>query len=265
MLKVYGGAERSPKIAFVSGRHGTDVNSQFVLMRLNGFLRQLEAGRDDGPRLSDGVLVLNAGGGLLLPDWRTSIARCYYRIELSVADDSLETSPQVVLCQPFAEERATACLCGLNIIFEKSAPLVADSTLGQVGAQGGENFLIELGQKGVFNAQYCERVFHALVSMMYRLGLIAGIELAEVDESLHFFEERQSCPIVSDRAGFFVPVVGVGQWIQAGAVLGRVYDYVDDTRILEIKSPVTGMLAALRRNPNVCAGDKLTTILARDS
>ena len=109
-LRIFHGTEKGPVIAFLSGSRADDVNTQFILMRLCNFLHKLTSSSEGPRQLIQGVAVLNGADQTLDEHSRSVIADCYYRIELSAPAWPLEKAPQVLISQPYAEERATACL-----------------------------------------------------------------------------------------------------------------------------------------------------------
>ena len=55
-------------------------------------------------------------------------------------------------------------------------------------------------------------------------------------------------------------LVGFGRWVQAGDVLGFVYDGFDGELRAEIRTPVAGLLSGMRRQPLLCEGDLLARV-----
>ena len=90
------------------------------------------------------------------------------------------------------------------------------------------------------------------------------MRLAEPEEDVQVFGVRQSFPLISDHAGWFVSRLEVGQWLQAGDAVGYVYDGFDGDLRAEIHTPVSGLVAGIRRQPLLCEGDLVARLLTRD-
>ena len=91
-------------------------------------------------------------------------------------------------------------------------------------ARGGRSLVIQVGQAGSLQQEHCERLFRALIDLLEQLGLVVGLRLAEPENDVHFFGPRQTFPLIGEHAGWFVSRLEVGQWLQAGDLIGYVYD-----------------------------------------
>lgn len=80
---------------------------------------------------------------------------------------------------------------------------------------------------------------------------------------MHFFGPRQTYSLMSESAGWFVSRLEVGQWPQAGDLVGFVYDGFEGKPRGEIRTPVPGLLGGLRRHPLLCEGDLVARLLTR--
>ena len=284
---------RSPRVALVAGLHGNELNGVFVLSRLAAFLRSLQNdAADQGPELVDRVLVVpvinvlgfnarsrnwpfgdldlnrqfpgDAAGeiGSRIADAVLGLTRsAYYRVDIHSSNLDIEEMPQVRLYDPNDDERATSCLFGTPAVVERPVSSLFTTTLAHAWqAAGGENFVLQAGQAGGLQTQHCETLFRALVAFLERIGVTRGVELAEEEEDLHFFGLRQSFSLISEHAGFFASRLEVGRWVQPGDVIGRVYDGFSGSVQAEVRSPVAGLVTALRRQPLMCEGDLVARV-----
>jgi hypothetical protein len=143
---------------------------------------------------------------------------------------------------------------------------VYTTTLGHAWrTAGGENFVIQAGRAGDLQLPHCERLFRALMAFLHHTGLVRGIELAAEDQDTHFFRDDQTLPLVSDHAGLFVSHVQVGAWLQAGGLIGEVYDGFSGERRAEVRAPAAGMLSGIRRQPLLYEGDLIARLQTRSS
>lgn len=278
-----GPRERTPRLALVADIHDQDVNGMFVLSRLAAFLRDVEAGERRGLRLRERVLIVPTVGanadGQEVNARRIGWARwavteavvaltriAYYRVEIHPASLDVEEMPQLRLYAPNDDERASACLFGLPAVIER--PLEPTDTPGLMRIwrlHSGENFSIHAGQTGSLQTAHCETLFRALVAFLDRTGIVSGLRLADDEENLRYFGLRQTFVVLAEQSGIFSSRQEVGRWVKAGEDLGRVYDGFTGGERARVMAPVAGLLASLRRQPLLQAGDLVARILMPES
>ena len=285
----------APRLALVAGIHGDEINGVFVLSRLAHFLNGVVAGHHPGQSLRARVLIVPAVNVLGVntrsrrwPFDGTDINRMFpgydagettqrvahavlqltcsahYRIDVHSSNLDFEELPQLRLYAPSENERATAQLFGLPAVIERPMNTIFTSTIGHAWrAYPGQSFVIQAGQAGVLQPSHCDRLFRALVAFLSRTDTLAGVTLSDEDEEVNYFGERHTFPVISDHAGVFLSLLNVGRWLQAGDVLGQVYDGFDGTLRHEIKAPVSGLLSGMRRQPLLFQGDLIARIQTR--
>jgi predicted deacylase len=186
----------------------------------------------------------------------------YYRVDIHQAGLDVEEMPQVRLYAPSDDERATACLFGLPAVIERPLePSTGSDLVRAWRQQGGENFSIYVGQSGSLQTQHCETLFKALLSFLDRTGVVSGLQPDTEDDELRYFDQRQFFVVLSKQSGIFSSNLKIGQWVRAGAELGRIYDSFTGSGSTRLIAPVTGLLASLRRQPLMCKGELLARIL----
>jgi len=72
---------------------------------------------------------------------------------------------------------------------------------------------------------------------------------------------NQSFALLAEHAGLFVTRLEVGRWIQAGSVVGHVYDAFSGEIRAEVRTPVSGLVSSVRRQPLLIEGDLMIRIL----
>jgi uncharacterized protein len=287
------GGEGSPKVALVGGLRGGDLNAVFVLGRLAGYLGALARGEQRG-RLTGRILVVPAVNVAGLHRRReawplddTDIDRmfpgaehgettqriayavldltksAYYRLQVGNGSPDLEAVPQVRLVEPHDDERSTACQFGLPVVEAVADPDHGASLYAAWHPWGGERFVLQAGMAGSFQLRHCERLFQAIVAFLHRTGVVEDVTLAEEDDTLHYFGTGQGFEIAAECAGLFVSALDVGRWVQAGETLGHIFDGFRGELRAEVRTPVSGLVSALRRQPPVFQGDTLARIHAR--
>jgi predicted deacylase len=287
----------APRVALVAGIHGDELNGVFVLARLAAFLKSVCEGQQPGQHLCERVVVIPAVNVLGVntrsrrwPFDSTDINRmfpgyaggettqriahavlertrpAYFRIDIHSSNLDFEELPQVRLYEPNDSERRHAREFGLTAVVERRMNTVFTSTIGHAWREcGGENFVIQAGQAGVLQPGHCERLFRALVTFLHRNGILQGAPLSHDDEDVHYFGLQQTFPLISESAGFFVSRLGVGHWLQAGDLIGQVYDGFHGDLRLDVKAPIGGLLSGIRRQPLLFEGDLIARIQSRHS
>ncbi len=292
-----GDADVAPTLALVAGIHGDELNGVFVLSRLAHFLAGVAAGAQPGQRLVRRVIIVPAVNVLGVntrnrrwPFDGTDINRMFpgynagettqriahavleltrpahYRVDIHSSNLDFEELPQVRLYEPTDGERGTARLFGLPAVIERPMNTIFTSTLGHAWrAWDGQNFVIQAGQAGVVQPAHCDRLFRALVAFLWRTGILSGIALADEDEEAQYFGIGHTMPLISEHAGLFISRLDVGRWVQAGDIIGQVYDGFAGELRHEIKTPVAGLLSGIRRQPLLFEGDLLARIQTRQA
>jgi predicted deacylase len=291
----FGPPTQRPKLALVAGLHGNELNGIFVLSRLAEFLRRVADGLQPGQELTGRIVVVPAVNVLGVntrsrrwPFDKTDINRMFpgydlgettqriahavfqvtrgahYRVDVHSSNADFEEVPQIRLYEPSEDERASAMLFGLPAVIERTTDNVFTSTLGYAWhACGGENFVIQAGRAGDLQLPHCERLFRSLVAFLHHTGIVTGLQLAAEDQDAHYFPLGQTAPLISEHAGLFVSHVSVGAWLQAGDLIGHVYDAFLGERRAEIRAPVAGLLSGIRRQPLLYEGDLIARLQTR--
>jgi hypothetical protein len=281
----------------VAGLHGNELNGVFVLARLANFLQQIEAGDRPGTRLLGRVRIIPAVNVLglntrhrLWPFDGTDVNRMFpgydagettqriahavlaatapadWRIDVHSSNADFEELPQVRLYDPSEDERRVARWLGLPAVIERPVSPAVSATLAHAWKlRGSGSLVIQAGQAGSLQQEHCERIFRALIDLLEELGVVIGIRLAEPESDVHFFGARQTFPLIAEQAGWFVSRLEVGQWLQAGDLVGYVYDGFEGRLRAELRTPLSGLLGGLRRQPLLCEGDLVARILTRQS
>jgi hypothetical protein len=284
------------KLALVGGLHGNELNGVFVLARLANFLQQIAAGEREGTALLGRVRILPAVNVLglntrsrLWPFDGSDLNRMFpgydagettqriahavlaatepaeWRVDIHSSNSDFEELPQVRLYDPSDEERRVARWTGLPAIIERPiTPSVSATLAYSWKARGGRSLVIQAGQAGSLQQEHCERLFRSLVDLLEELGLVVGLRLAEPESDVHSFGPRQIFPVIGEHAGWFVSRLEVGQWLQAGDLIGYVYDGFEGSLRAELRAPVAGLLAGIRRQPLLCEGDLVARLLSRE-
>ena len=292
------GEEHSPpRIALVAGLHGNELNGVFVLSRLAAFLQGVTEGQHPILRLRERVIIpaVNILGlNTLDRHWpfdNTDINRmfpgydagettqriahavlevtrlAYYRVDLRSASLDFEELPQVRLYDPTEDEQAIARLFSLPAVIERPTSAIFTATIGHAWkAYGGANFVLRAGYAGNLQLPHCEQLFHALVVFLRRTSILEGaLAVEESEEDVHYFGVEQTARLVAYTSGLFISSLEVGRWLQASDLIGHVYDGFDGQLRAELKTPVSGLLSGIRRQPLLFEGDLIASIQTRQA
>jgi len=287
-----GDAQQDFAVALVAGVHGNELNGVFVLARLADYLHEVERGVFPGIRLEKRVLIVPAVNVLglntrmrLWPFDRTDLNRMFpgyelgettqriaaavlkatqgaaIRIDIHTGNQDFEELPHVRLYEPSETERAQAADFGLSALVESPIEKVLTVSLIQAWKSlGGTNFVLRAGQGGNVQLTHCERLFQSLLDFLHHRGILSGKDWSEAEEDQHYFGSKQNFRVITEQAGFFVSKLEVGQWLQAGDLIGYLYDGFTGKARGEVHAPVAGLLLGLRRQPLVFEGDQIARL-----
>ena len=281
-------------LAMVAGIHGDELNGVFILSRLADYLAGVVAGRYPGVELMKRVFIVPAvnvlGLNLRMRLWpfdKTDINRmfpgydqgettqriaasvlkathsAFYRIDVHSSNLDIEEMPHLRLYDPTESERLSAERFGLPILSNRIDAVLSVSLVRAWKDFPGENFVLRGGKAGELQLDHCEKLFHALLLFLFSVGILAGEKRLESEEESPVFTQEQNFRLISDQAGFFVSKMDVGRWVQAGDLLGVLYDGYTGKVRSEIHAPRAGLLLALRRQPLVFQGDLIARLLVR--
>jgi len=282
-------------LALVAGIHGNELNGVFILSRLADYLHGVAAQRYPGVKLHHRVLIVPAvnvlGLNLRMRLWpfdKTDINRmfpgfdlgettqriaaavlkatreAFYRIDFHSSNLEIEEMPHLRIYDASEGERARAESFGLTILENPIDAVLTVSLIHAWKQYSGENFVLRGGNAGELQLEHCERLFHALLQFLHSVKILSGGNPPSIEEETHQFGAGQNFRLISDQAGFFVSKLKVGHWVQAGDLLGVLYDGYKGTVREEIRAPKNGLLLGLRRQPLVFQGDLVARLLIRN-
>ena len=158
-----------------------------------------------------------------------------------------------------------AHLFGLPAVVERRTNTIFTTTIGHAWkTYGGANFVLRAGYAGNLQLPHCERLFHALVVFLQRTNILHGVPASqEPEDDVHYFGVDQTARLVADTSGLFISNLEVGRWVQAGDRIGHVYDGFDGALRAEVKTPVSGLLSGIRRQPLLFEGDLIARVQTR--
>jgi len=278
--------------AFVAGLHGDEINGIFILSRLADFLSCVKEKKYPDLKLIKRVLIIPAvnvlGVNLRTRTWpfdKTDINRMFpgstigetteriayavleatkradYRIDVHTASADFEEIPQVRLHGPRDAERETARLFGLPAIMERSlSPVFTTTLMSSWKVWPGQSFVLRVGRAGTVQLDHCQRVFRSLVVFLGKIGVLEGVQIAQEEEEICWFDKASAFRVLAEKAGTFVSDSQVGRWVRPGQELGYIYDSFNGNVIEKVVSPVAGLLTGIRRHPLLFEGDLILRV-----
>lgn len=270
-LGILEGARTGPTLAVISGIHATEYVSQDGAMQFWEWLNPEEIagtvlvvlGADvtamfahhmwtnpvDGkglgtvfPGKSDGTLTEVIAHTL----WEKVITRADAVIDCHGGEYSEDMAPYLITAtngDPDLDARTVGLALALGIPFVEVVDAVRSwwgrgNLRGETVLSGRPAMVMEIGQRGERDPKLINAVFVSLQNALKYLGMLDGepVRWAGVPVRL-----ERGIILKAGSDGLYEPDVVVGQWIEKGAIFGRVRDF-DGTLLEEIRAPEAGVV-----------------------
>ncbi|TWB87254.1 hypothetical protein FBZ93_12235 [Bradyrhizobium macuxiense] len=271
-----------PSVLLMAGNHGNEYEGQVILMNLIRSLRHedvrgrllilpganapaVRADRRNSP-LDDGNLNRqfpgdpDGGPTSMIAHFIESelLPRVNYAFDLHSGSLSTEYLPCAVVAQPSDPDRLDAVVSLLRVFGMPTGMVIDHSTGGDralIGAcrrQGVQHLSTELGGGGWVNASAVEMAEHGLARLLHHIGTTIR-PLTDRSPSECRVVHRVPTPdyIYADTSerGLFEPLVGLGDDVVAGQLVGRIHFTTSPWREPERVVVKTGGIVLTRRIP----------------
>jgi hypothetical protein len=195
---------------------------------------------------------------------REVVDRCDYLIDLHGGDLDENLRPYSYWSRTGSEKqdatsRAMALAFGLDHIIiavdrprDPNASRYLETT---ASTRGKPSITVEAGRAGLVEQADVEALANGCLSVMRYLKILPGT----VTPVEHPVWIERVATLTSDHSGIFYPKVERGDYVEAGAKLGYVTDYLGRT-ILEPRSPATGVVLFVAALPSMKKGDTIANI-----
>jgi predicted deacylase len=286
---VVNGARPGPVLAIVSGAHGTEYASIIAVERL---IQRLE------PRAISGTVILVPLVNVpsfeqkiahVNPVDGKSMNRFYpgkadgtqtERASLAITREVVERSDHLIdlhggdldeSLRPYsywtktgndkqdAISREMLLAFGLDTIIISADrprdPAASRYLENTASTRGKPSITAEAGHAGTVEPADVQALVDGCVSVMRYLKMMDGA--ASMVEAPVWIE--RVAPIASDATGIFYPLVTRGSYVQKGARVGYVTDYLGRT-IFEAKAPDSGVVLFIRAVPSMTKGETIANI-----
>jgi predicted deacylase len=288
-VAVFHGPWPGPVLALVAGAHGTEYASIIALEKLIGRIDPTELSGTlivvplvnipsfeqkvphvnpvDGksmnrfyPGRAEGTQTERAAHAIT----REVVDRCDYLIDLHGGDLDENLRPYSYWSRTGNEKqdavsRAMVLAFGLDHIIiagdrpkDPNASRYLETT---ATTRGKPSITVEAGRAGLVEPADVEALANGCLSVMRYLKILPGA----VTPVEHPVWIERVATLSSDHAGIFYPKVERGDYVEAGAKIGYVTDYLGRT-ILEPRSPATGVILFVAALPSMKKGDTIANI-----
>ncbi|GEM_PF-366995 len=292
-FSTWEGKERYDSISIVTGLQGSEVNGAYVALKLANFFSDIEAGNTKNYRLLGKVQIIPVVNFLAFEEGKRNWA--FDELDLNFAfpgNPNGEVSEKI--CQEILKitmdatyavvlESANACYLDFPHvnIWSSDRKLKKAANSLQLGAvricEESPQFQTQLvrfwmdreiyalnvsfGKLNSLNLPFCKSVIEGLISMTIHLGILESFKEPKKKTETPFFSSGDQTGVLANESGFFVPEIGVGEFIEKGQVIGRIFEVQTGKIIEEALAPESGLLLKIRDYPTVYQNEVLAEIL----
>jgi hypothetical protein len=291
---AFGAEAGRPRVAFVSGLHGEELNGPVALALLNQFLEQVVRGTATEYRLKGRVLILpvvntfgyNAAGrawpfdqtdvnrmfpGYVRGETTQRIAAaveaacegCDFAVDLHSSNEKVLEVPQVRVYGADAATVERARSFGLDFVWSRRVtPSVRAQFSWALAQRGAGAFVVQAGVARQVDLEACRQVMQALVRFLCASGTLEGPSEPPRSARPWVFDNAQVAFVYGTRAGLFLPQVKPGARVAEGTTLGTVIGVLEGEVRERVRSPCLGTVISLRNYPVVYEGELLARVAA---
>jgi uncharacterized protein len=288
-VAVVNGAKPGPVLAIVSGAHGTEYASIIAVERL---IRELDPATVRGtvilvplvnvPSFEQKIAHVNPVDGKSMNRYYPGKADGTQteRASLALTRDVVEKSDHLIdlhggdldeSLRPYsywtktgnagqdAISREMLLAFGLDTIIisadRPKDPAASRYLENTASTRGKPSITAEAGHAGTVEHEDVQALVDGCLNVMRYLQMLDGAP--KTVEAPVWIERVET--IASDATGIFYPLVKRGTYVQKGARVGYVTDYLGRT-ILEAKAPESGVVLFIRAVPSMTKGETIANI-----
>lgn len=289
---VFPAQSNKPRVSFVSGLHGDELEGLYICHRLTQYLKELEATHPDaihgeiniypavdpqalenstrlwpffsldinrtfGPGQSPSLAVETSQ--TLLDDLKLSSDIV---IDFHSSNLHLMELPQIRIIKDFEKKLLPlAKKSNVDLIWVHPNADIFESTLGfNLNRTKIPTLVIETGICHRIHPERGDQIFDGMLNLLNYTGTL-NIPLP----TENIKEPKQVQPdhvamVQASHSGLFINQVKIGQILEKGENLGKLIDPVTGNVLEEIKTPCSGLLFTLREHPLTHKGSPLVRI-----
>ncbi|MCC6587692.1 MAG: succinylglutamate desuccinylase/aspartoacylase family protein [Bryobacterales bacterium] len=164
-----------------------------------------------------------------------------------------------------AETAKVARLFDPPFVFIYAGTMASGLLTDEAEAEGKVTIGAELGGGETTDRQGVRHGYEGMINVLRNYGLVAGapqrIRSQSAADPILVKADQLQYYVPCPRDGVWEPNVDLGDWVEAGAVLGRLHDFSNHaTRPLEIEAPRAGYVAMMHLSARPVKGQTLFVV-----
>ena len=280
-----------PRVSFVAGLHGDELEGLYICHKLIRYLKDLELSNPEAiqgqiniypavnPQALENATRLwpffsldvnrTFGSGqidslavetsqILLEDLKSSSEIV---IDFHSSNLQLMELPQIRIIKDFEKKLLPlAKKCNVDLIWiHPNAEIFASTLAFNLNNAKTPALVIETGICHRIHPNAGDQIFNGMLNLLHETGTL-NIKLDPVKEP-KLVQSDQVKMVQAYHSGLFIKQVEVGKFLEEGERLGKLIDPIEGSVLKEIVSPCSGLLFTLREHPLAHKGSPLARIV----
>ncbi|QPJ62283.1 MAG: succinylglutamate desuccinylase [Candidatus Nitronauta litoralis] len=283
----------TPRLAFITGLHGDELEGLYVGHRLLNFLEQIETNNPSSllgevhvypavnpPALNHASRLwpghgtdMNRTMGLPKPKELTAQfsskliedikTHADIAVDFHASNLHLQELPQVRMIDEWSSSLLPlAMLTNTDLVWSHPMADLFAATLGyNLNKSKVRTLVIEAGICHRITPEYGDQVFAGIVHLMKETGILdQSVSVAGRMKNPLPIRANQVISVSAEKPGLFVSDCHLGEFVGEGQHIGNILDPVRGKVLEEIKAPASGLLFTLREHPITYAGSLLARV-----
>ena len=287
---VFAAKSNKPRVSFVAGLHGDELEGLYICHKLLRYLKNLESNRPEAiqgeiniyPAVNPQALenstrlwpffsidVNRTFGSVKTDSLAVEISKTLLQdlqsssdvvIEFHSSNLQLFELPQIRIIKDFEKKLLPlAKKCNVDLIWVHPNAEIFASTLGfSLNSAKIPTMVIETGICLRIHPEKGDQIFNGMLNLLKEMGTLEI--LTEPVKEPHLFQPNQVKMVQAHHSGLFIKEVEVGNFLEAGERIGKLIDPIEGSILKEIVSPCFGLLFTIREHPLVHKGSPLARI-----
>jgi len=287
---VFPANSNRPRVSFVAGLHGDELEGLYICHKLLRYLKNLEANQPEaiqgeiniypavnpqalenstrlwpffsidvnrtfGSRQTDSLAVETSQA--LLEDLKSSSDTV---IDFHSSNLQLLELPQIRIIKDFEKKLLPlAKKCNVDLIWIHPNAEIFASTLGfNLNSAKIPTLVIETGICLRIHPEKGDQIFNGVLNLLNELGTLKLTP--EPVKEPHLVQPDQVKMVQAHHSGLFIKQVEAGNFLEEGERIGKLIDPIEGSILKEVVSPCSGLLFTIREHPLAHKGSPLARI-----
>jgi hypothetical protein len=279
-----------PRVSFVAGLHGDELEGLYICHKLLRYLKNLEANHPEAIKAEINIYPAVNPQALensmrLWPFFSIDVNRTFGFIQKdSLAVETSQTLlqdlksssdividfhssnlqlfelPQIRIIKDFEKELLPlAKKCNVDLVWVHPHAEIFASTLGfNLNSAKIRTLVIETGVCLRIHPEKGDQIFNGVLNLLNEMGTLK-IE-PEAVKKPYLVQPDQVKVLQAHHSGLFIKQVEAGKFLEKGERVGKLIDPIEGSILKEIVSPCSGLLFTIREHPLVHKGSPLARI-----